>query len=249
MARSHKIVLTVFGSVALAAVVVGVSGGSMKAIFISFLTWVHGAGILGAILYSLLYVGACVCFIPPLLLNTAAGFLWGPTVGSAVVLPANVTAAVVTFGLGRRLGRAWLVHQLSRNRRLSAIDRAIRQTGLKFVFLLKLSPLCPFAIMNYALGATQLRLRDFAWASLVGSVPGTLLYVWLGSLLRSISDVLSRQTPNAPQWPHALMVGIITLGAAVLVLIRAARQELERASPRQQTPILRGRHQPFGSGL
>ncbi len=175
MTRSHKTAVTVFGSLALAAVVVA------------------------------------------------------PTVGSAVVLPANVAAAVVTFGLGRRLGRNWLVRRLNRNRRLTAVDRAIRQAGLKIVFLLKLSPLCPFAIMNYALGATQLRLRDFVWASLVGAVPGTLLYVWLGSLLHTMSDVFSRRTPNAPQWPQALMIGTITLGAAVLVLIRTARQELQRA--------------------
>ena len=97
------------------------------------------------------------------------------------------------------------------------------------VFLLKLSPLCPFAIMNYALGVTQLRLRDFVLASLVGTVPGTLLYVWLGSLLHTMSDVFSQRTPNAPQWPLPLIIGGLMLGAAVLVLIRAARQELKQA--------------------
>ncbi len=66
-------------------------------------------------------------------------------------------------------------------RSCSAANCATRAAGLSFVLLLKLSPICPFATLNYVLGTTRMRLRDFLVASILGTLPGTLLYLFLGS--------------------------------------------------------------------
>ena len=78
----------------------------------------------------------------------------------------------------------------------AAIDRAIEKNGFKAVVLLRLQPVLPFNILNYALGLTSIRLRDYMLASWIGMFPATVLYVYLGSIMNDISDLL-RGRPNS----------------------------------------------------
>jgi uncharacterized membrane protein YdjX (TVP38/TMEM64 family) len=67
-----------------------------------------------------------------------------------------------------------------RNKRFAAIDRAISRNGLKFVTLLRLSPLLPLAASNYLYGLTSVDLGSYVLGSWLGMLPGTYAYVTAG---------------------------------------------------------------------
>ncbi|MGE0406419.1 MAG: TVP38/TMEM64 family protein [Candidatus Korobacteraceae bacterium] len=193
------------------------------------LDWIRDAGLRGALLYSALYIAATVLFVPPAFLNTAAGFLWGAAMGIAVVYPSNVLAAVVAFFLGRFLARRQVARWLGRNRYLAALDAAIHRSGAKFVFLLRLSPFLPFASLNYMLGLSSIRGRDYVLASF-GTLPGTFLCVSLGALLEQAAEIFMGAPQAASYWHHAfLWTGVVGGLAAVALLTRNVYLELRRA--------------------
>ena len=96
----------------------------------------------------------------------------------------------------------------------AAIDRAIQKNGFKVVVLLRLQPVLPFNMLNYALGLTSIRLRDYALASWIGMLPATVLYVYLGSIMNDFSDLL-RGRPNSGVAGRVLLWG----GLAAIVLL------------------------------
>ncbi len=201
--------------------------GGVKTVLPALLTWIGESGIAGVLLFWGLYVVCAVCFVPLLPLNTAAGFLWGPLRGLAIVVPANLLGGLATFALGRSFCRTYVERTIEGNRRLSAVGRAVRRSGLRFVCLLKLSPVCPFAIVNYALGVTPLRMRDFLVASLAGAIPGTVMYIWIGSLLNGVTDVIRGRLLHTSQFVYVL-AGMVPMAVAVGMLIRATQRELIR---------------------
>ena len=72
---------------------------------------------------------------------------------------------------------------------LAALDRAVATEGWKIVGLTRLSPAFPFTLLNYAFGLTQVSLRDYVFASWIGMMPGTVMYVYLGSLARAAGEM------------------------------------------------------------
>ena len=82
------------------------------------------------------------------------------------------------------------------------MDEAVGREGFKIVALLRLSPLFPFSVLNYALGLTRVRLRDFVLASWLGMLPGTALYVYLGSLFTNVGDLLAGSPPAGHPRPR-----------------------------------------------
>ena len=146
--------------------------------------WIRGAGALGVGVYALTYVAATLLLLPGSILTAGAGFVYGPLVGTLLVSPVSVLAATLAFILGRFVARTWVARRMEKHPRFAAIDEAIGKSGFKIVFLLRLSPVFPFNLLNYALGVTRVRLGDYVIASLLGMLPATLLYVYLGSLIK-----------------------------------------------------------------
>jgi uncharacterized membrane protein YdjX (TVP38/TMEM64 family) len=108
------------------------------------------------------------------------------------------------------------------------VDAAVAGQGFKVVLLLRLSPLFPFNLLNYALGLTRVRPRDYMLASLLGMLPGTVLYVYLGSLVTSVAQLTRGQRPEAGLSGQLLFWG--GLAATVLVTVyvtRLARRALD----------------------
>jgi uncharacterized membrane protein YdjX (TVP38/TMEM64 family) len=192
--------------------------------------WVHDAGAAGVGLYALAYVVATLLFLPGSVLTIGAGFAYGPLFAILLVSPVSVLAATVAFLAGRSIARPWVARRMAEDPRFASIDAAVGDSGFLIVLLLRLSPLVPFNLLNYALGLTRIRLRDYVLASWIGMLPGTLLYVYLGSLLTSTSQIVSGERPPAGGWGQALYWGgfVATVLAAVLVA-RVARRALNRA--------------------
>lgn len=213
--------------IAIATLLVGarVYGFSVQQSGMALLGWLRSAGLGGILLFIALYVLSSLFLVPCLGWNVAAGFVWGLPLGALIVLPANLAAALVTFLFGRWVARDWVARRIARYRRLSALDAALESAGLKIVLLMRMSPISPFAMLNYALGVTRMRIRDFVIASLFGTLPGTVIYLVLGSALSRASQVLGVR----PAWQHQLLiVGMIPLAGAMALLARIARQELNR---------------------
>ena len=143
-----------------------------------FAAWVHGSGAWGPVVFMLGYAVATVAFVPGVLLTLAAGAIFGLAAGVMYVFIAATIGAAAAFLVSRYVARGAIERRLASNAKFAAIDRAVGAQGRWIVFLLRLSPVFPFNLLNYALGLTRVRFTDYVVAS-VGMLPGTLLYVVL----------------------------------------------------------------------
>src|SRR5262245_47250322 len=144
------------------------------------LDWIGQLGPWGAIIFTATYVGASVFFIPGSVLTLSAGALFGVVRGSIYVSISATLGATCAFLVSRYLARAAIARKIEGNERFSAIDRAVASEGWKIVGLTRLSPVFPFTLLNYAFGLTKVPLRDYVFASWLGMIPGTVMYVYLG---------------------------------------------------------------------
>jgi uncharacterized membrane protein YdjX (TVP38/TMEM64 family) len=195
--------------------------------------WIRAAGATGALVYALVYVAATLLFLPGSILTAGAGFAYGPLWGMLLVSPVSVLASTLAFGVGRSIGRGPISRRVERHPRFAAVDAAIGENGFKIVLLLRLSPIFSFNFLNYALGVTRVRLRDYVAASWLGMLPGTFLYVYLGSLVTSASELVSGDRPSAGIWSQVLYwMGLAATVLVTVLITRIARNALNRALER-----------------
>jgi uncharacterized membrane protein YdjX (TVP38/TMEM64 family) len=181
--------------VALAAVaVLVVAGRKAGALIPAFSAWVDGLGVWGPVAFVVGYAIAAVAFVPGSLLTLAAGAIFGVGKGTALVLVAATLGASAAFLVSRYLARGFVERRLAGDERFAAIDRAIGSQGRKIVFLLRLSPVFPFNLLNYALGLTRVRFADYVVAS-IGMLPGTLLYVYYGKVAGDLARLAGGAGP------------------------------------------------------
>ncbi|MDX2018997.1 MAG: TVP38/TMEM64 family protein [Deltaproteobacteria bacterium] len=198
---------------------------------LAFVEWVRGLGALGAVVFGVAYVLATVFMLPGSVLTLGSGFLYGPLLGTLVVSPASVVGATLAFLVGRFVARGWVAKKLAGRPRFAALDKAIGEGGFKIVFLLRLSPILPFNLLNYSLGLTRVSLPAYIAGSLVGMLPGTFLYVYLGSLVTNASQLLQARGAGSGAAGATSAFYWVGLGATVLVTVlitRTARRALAR---------------------
>jgi uncharacterized membrane protein YdjX (TVP38/TMEM64 family) len=201
-----------------------------------FAEWVEGQGALGPAVFVAGYAAAVVAFAPASLLTLAAGAIFGVLEGTALVFVAASLGACLAFLLARHAARALVERRISGNPRFAAIDRAIGQQGRRIVFLLRLSPVFPFNLLNYALGLTRVRFGDYALACL-GMLPGTLAYVYSGSLLGDVAAAAGGAAPERGPAQWALIAAGLAATLAVTALVtRIARRALAEATAQEEAP-------------
>lgn len=157
----------------------------------SLLEWTRGLGILGYLVVMALYVTACVLFIPGSFVTLAASFLFGLVAGSITVSVGSTLGASAAFLVGRYMARDKIEGKLEGNAKFKAIDEAVGRQGFKMVLLTRLSPIFPFNLPNYAFGLTHVRFGAYVLASWIGMMPGTVLYVYLGSTAKDLTQVFA----------------------------------------------------------
>jgi uncharacterized membrane protein YdjX (TVP38/TMEM64 family) len=212
--------------------------------------WIRGLGAIGVVVYAGLYVVATlVGLATPLTL--AAGAIYGPLGGVAIVSPSSVTAATICFLLGRFALRKQIEAKVSKNAKFSAIEKAIGTNGFKIVTLVRLSPVFPFTLLNYGLGLTNVKVRDYVLGSFLGMLPGTAMYVYFGFIggaattggSSSFGDKLSNvkaclsggvcDSPSALKFALTVVGGIATV-IVTIVVTRIARKALADVVPEQK---------------
>jgi uncharacterized membrane protein YdjX (TVP38/TMEM64 family) len=191
-------------------------------------------GWLGVPVYAATFVVWCLFGLPAALFSIGAGVTWGVLGGAMVAVPSATLTATTAFIVGRYLFRGrfrdWLMHRP----RLMAIDRAVTRRGPLLVLLLRFSPVFPFPILNYALGLTHIPLKGFVVATLLGMVPITLMWTYVGSVgaeLAGFAD-LDGELPGEIGTAK-IVLGVLGILATAFVTVwvgKAARAALREAA-------------------
>jgi uncharacterized membrane protein YdjX (TVP38/TMEM64 family) len=206
-------------------------GGRRLAGFVpAFAHWVHGLGPLGPVAFMVGYATATVAFVPGSLLTLAAGAVFGVGLGTVYALIGATLGASGAFLISRHIARAAFQRRMAGVPRFAIIDRAISREGWKVVLLLRLSPVFPFNLLNYALGLTRIRFMDFLIAS-IGMLPGTLLYTYSGKVVGDIAALAAGQSPpRTTAYYLVLSLGLAATVGVTTVVTRLARRALAAAT-------------------
>jgi len=172
------------------------------------------------------YIAATVLFIPGSIITLAAGFLFGVGWGTLYVSIASVIGASLAFLIGRYVARDWISKKIESKPKFAAIDEAIGKEGAKIVFLLRLSPVFPFSLLNYALGITKVPFWQYVGASWIGMLPGTVLYVYIGSLFKSLADLAGGgRERTTTEWVF-YGVGLLATLAVTIYVTKIAKKAI-----------------------
>lgn len=181
----------------------------------SFQDYVRDLGPAGYVLYAACYAICVVLFVPASVLTLGAGAIYGVGVGVGVVLVGASVGATLSFLLARTLLRSRVEKMTAGNARFAALDRAISKEGAKIVFLVRLAPVFPFTYINYAFGLTGIGTPGYVLATIVGMIPGTFAYVYLGTAAGAATA--------GDAAPARIVVQILGAVAALVVAIFVAR--------------------------
>lgn len=195
-----------------------------------FVAFVNGLGAWGPLVFVAAYAIGVVFFVPGSALTLAAGALFGIGRGLVFAWCAATLGASLAFLVSRYLARGAIEQRVAGNARFAAIDRAVGQEGRKIVFLLRLSPIFPFTLLNFGLGLTRVRFVDYLMAS-VGMIPGTLLYVYYGQLLGLAAQVAGGAAVEKGPADYAILaLGLAATLAVTIFVTRLARRALAEAT-------------------
>lgn len=199
------------------------------------IAWIGAQGAVGVAVYVLLYIIAALCFIPGSALTLAAGMIYGLWQGLAIVSVASVLGAAAAFGLARRWSAPFM-RLRARYPWLEALEQVIIAHPLRITLLTRLSPIFPYNVLNYALGLTKMPWRTYLLASWIGMLPGTLLYVYIGTTMRALTAAPAQTAAPAAQ--RALTWAGLAISAGLTIwLTRSAQAQLKATlAQAQETP-------------
>ena len=181
------------------------------------LAWIDGLGAVGFVVFVVLYVLACVFLIPGSLLTLGAGAIYGVATGTVLVSVASTLGATAAFLVGRYFARDWVGRRVAGNTTFAAIDDAVAREGWKIVGLTRLSPAFPFTLLNYGYGLTKVSARHYILASWIGMIPGTVMYVYMGSLAGNLAQLGAEAEggPTTARW----VINAVGFAATVWVTV------------------------------
>ena len=141
-------------------------------------SWVRDAGPVAPLLFMLIYAVAAILFLPGSVLTLAGGALFGPLLGTLYNLTGATLGATLAFLIARYLASDWVADKTGG--RIKQLINGVEGEGWRFVAFVRLVPLFPFNLLNYALGLTRLRLLHYTLATYVFMLPGAIAYTYLG---------------------------------------------------------------------
>ena len=162
-----------------------------------------------------------VLFVPSAIPHLAAGVLFGVPQGFLVGLFGLAAGATVSFAIGRALGRDWLHRRFDGDGRFHGLIKLVGQRGWKIIVLARLSPIFPFSVANFAFGLTPMRAWVYGVASLLGSIPSTLVFVSLGAAAGGLGGGEGGAVRTPAEWA-LLGLGCVAIVALIIVVRRLA---------------------------
>lgn len=195
-----------------------------------FAQWVDSLDALGPVAFIAGYAVATIAFVPGSVLTLAAGAIFGLVQGSIYVMIGATIGATLAFLIARYAAREAIERRLEGNRRFSAIDHAVGQQGRKIVVLLRLSPVFPFNLLNFALGLTKVRLVDYVLAS-VGMIPGVILYTYTGLVIGDVATLAAGpNTERGIAYYVIIGLGLVVTVLVTTIITRTAKRALNEAA-------------------
>ena len=223
--------LALIGKLALAVLAVAVLvwiRSDISSFLRNVLETVSELGPWGPVAFLLVYVAATVLLLPGFILTLGAGFVFGLGWGIVLVSASSTLGATASFLIGRYLARDWVAGKMRAFPRFAAVDEAVAEEGWKIVGLTRLSPAFPFNLLNYAYGITRVKLRHYVLASWLGMLPGTILYVYIGSLAGDLATLGAAGRERTPgEWAF-YGVGLLATVAVTVQVTRLARRALDK---------------------
>jgi uncharacterized membrane protein YdjX (TVP38/TMEM64 family) len=193
-----------------------------------FAAWVRSLGFWGPAAYIGAFGIGAVLLFPALVLILAGGALWGVVQGTIYVMLGAALGSTLAFFAARYLVRGHVQRYVDHHPKLAAIDRAVEQEGLRLVFLLRLSPIVPFILLNYVLGISRVRYRDYL-GGLAGMIPVVLMYVYAGKVAGDLATLASGvSAPRGPAYYTLIALGLAATIAATVLLTRAAQRAVQQ---------------------
>ncbi len=148
--------------------------------------WLENMGIWAPIIYILLYTIGTLLILPSTPLNLTGGAIFGIWWGTLWTTAAALIAAIVAFAFTRTVGREIIAKKFAG--RWEAIDAEIRLGGLFYMFAIRLLPIIPYGLVNFAAGLTSIKFKDYFIGTLMGTLPGVLPFVMMGSGINELSQ-------------------------------------------------------------
>ena len=218
-------------ALAIVAIVALVLAGKRLAVLVpQFAEYINSLGAIGAVVFVLGYVLACIAFVPASILTLAAGAIFGLAKGIALVFVAAMLGATAAFLIARYVARGAIEKRVANNAKFAALDAAIGAQGRRIVFLLRLSPVFPFSLLNYALGLTRVTFADYIIGS-IGMLPGTVLYVYYGRLVGDVAALAGGvKAPKDAGYYAVLILGLVATVVVTTIVTRTARTALNDAT-------------------
>jgi pyruvate/2-oxoglutarate dehydrogenase complex dihydrolipoamide dehydrogenase (E3) component/uncharacterized membrane protein YdjX (TVP38/TMEM64 family) len=222
-----------------AAIVAGVLFLPVRQWFMDFDSYVKSLGAVGPFVVVLVYVICTVLFIPGSFITVGAGTLFGLKTGFAVVVLGANLGALCSFLLARTFLREKVARWADGNPKFRSLDQAIGQQGFKMVLLTRLSPVFPFVLLNYFLGLTAVRTPAYVLANLLGMLPATFLFVYIGAAAR---DAIAGQMDAAAGFYQQILkyIGLLATVAVVVIVTRIARKALREAEQASEGKVVAG---------
>ena len=198
----------------------------------NFNTWVALMGVGGIFIFIGVYAVATVLLAPGSILTIGAGFAFGLWKGFLAVSAGSTLGAALAFLVARFIARDRVEAIAKGNDKFRRIDNAIGKQGAKLIFLLRLSPVIPFNISNYFYGLTSVKFWPYVLVSWIGMIPGTFLYVYIGTASQAAVSAAASGEAVKHGWQYWAFLSI-GLAATIFVTIwvtKIARDALQKTA-------------------
>jgi uncharacterized membrane protein YdjX (TVP38/TMEM64 family) len=193
----------------------------------SFNDWVSHTGVAGIFIFIGVYAAATVLLAPGLILTIGAGFAFGLWKGFLAVSAGATLGAALAFLVARFVARDRIEAMAKGNDKFRKIDTAIGQQGAKLIFLLRLSPVIPFNLSNYLYGLTSVKFWPYVLASWIGMMPGTVLYVYLGTVGKVGLEASKGDGHRNPIEYVFLGIGLLATIVVTVIVTSVAKRALK----------------------
>jgi uncharacterized membrane protein YdjX (TVP38/TMEM64 family) len=236
--RSSIIIKIIILAVIILVVIAGTILLPVKDWLINVLEWTQNLGYWGPVFVIAFYILACIFFLPGSILTLGAGFIFKLVLGAITVSIGSTLGACAAFLVGRTVARKWIAAKVAKNKKFTAIDEAVAQQGFKIVLLTRLSPVFPFNFLNYAFGLTKISFWKYALGSWIGMLPGTIMYVYFGTGLRSLAAVAAGEVEKSTAGRLFFWLGLVATIVVTVFVTRVARNALKNAVPQSSSETI-----------
>ncbi len=186
-------------------------------------------------LFIALYVLAAITLAPAFLLTFSSGAVFGLWRGTMLTYVGAVLGASAVFALAAPLARSRFLRWIDRDPRVASTRRAVVKDSAWIMFLLRLSPLVPYNLLNYALSLSGVSFRDYLLAS-VGMIPSIMMYVYYGKVVGDVTRIAAGVTPPRGAGYYLLLVaGLVATFAATSMITRAAKKAMAQVEGEKST--------------